>query len=861
MVGPGRLLRVLLFVLGLVPAGSVACPGGGAADPDSRLSGIVLDAAGKPIPGARVQAQLELESGDFETIAESRADVRGRFQVGPLPVLPPRVFARASAEGLASVREGSFPGGSLTLRLVPGGTLRGRVLADATGEALAGSQVTVQAGDHWMECVRTGSDGRWEVQGVPAGRLFVRVDPAHGEEVVLQDVPLKVGEKKDLDLWVQEATVLAGVLRARDGRPIPGALVQDGWRIATSDDRGRYRLEAGRSAFTHPWEANRRSIEVRAAGFAEASVEVILPPGLPEFRRDFTLEPAPTTMRGRVLQGAKPVSGARVSFDARALLSLADGAFAATREDGRFTLDSWGSGDRFVFARTPDGALGFCRFSASEGGGSPEVTLEVVPSALLEGRVFDMERNALPGAEVRVLEAADWPHAKPVVGWLTSVACDSVGRFRLRLPQGKAVLQAVRERVKSGPVAVHSLPPRADRKSVDLVIPGPGHGTAAGGQELVGTVMDPSGVPIPGVSICSFMELGTTAADGAFRILGANQELQVLIFSHPDYAHCCLFHVRPEEGPLHVVLRKGLRIRGRVSVAPGTAATRAFRVLARREPDEREEGAPDRWMQVSDGDGRFEIGNLVAGKYTVFAHAGNRVSAPVGGVAVDAAAPAREVSLLLRQAGSVAGTVRDPEGRPIPGIDVWWRRKEPASDSDWIDGPATTTDQEGRYLLTGLFAGPASVSVPEDEEFLESRRGVSIDWGKESMADLVRPRGGSVRVTVVDENGAPVRFAFVVFEGPGGARHPSRTERLARVRRIREPGADVRANAAFEEEHTREDGTLLREELPPGACIVKASTTDAERPRLAADAEVEVLDGKTVEIRLVLKAARKAKDE
>lgn len=115
---------------------------------------------------------------------------------------------------------------------------------------------------------------------------------------------------------------------------------------------------------------------------------------------------------------------------------------------------------------------------------------------------------------------------------------------------------------------------------------------------------------------------------------------------------------------------------------------------------------------ITDDDGRFELTEVPAGRFTISASRASYVtiaydaSAPgrVGvPLVVEAGQPMTGIRLLLARGAAIAGTVRDTDGEPIPGALVRLARR---SGADRVTLPLTAeTDDRGDYRLFGLAAG------------------------------------------------------------------------------------------------------------------------------------------------------------
>jgi hypothetical protein len=114
----------------------------------------------------------------------------------------------------------------------------------------------------------------------------------------------------------------------------------------------------------------------------------------------------------------------------------------------------------------------------------------------------------------------------------------------------------------------------------------------------------------------------------------------------------------------------------------------------------------------TDADGRFEIKNIPPGHYSVTVVSADHASRTVGDAAI-LGDTLKEYVVMLAPPARVAGVVKDESGKPIAGAKV-------SSESTVaVDGAGytldkrleATTDENGRFEMTGLPAGTVTFSV------------------------------------------------------------------------------------------------------------------------------------------------------
>lgn len=167
-----------------------------------------------PVPGVTRTRQLEV------------SDAEGRFELHQLSVGTYRLMAHAAdgASGEQGINLGADGLRGVTLELVRGGTVRGLVLDAETGAALPRAEVVLRQ-DGASPGARSGEDGRFEINAVPAGRYHLAANARGYRELQRWDLPVEAGtvlELEDLELAPQEgrrqgAQVRFGGIGARLG--------------------------------------------------------------------------------------------------------------------------------------------------------------------------------------------------------------------------------------------------------------------------------------------------------------------------------------------------------------------------------------------------------------------------------------------------------------------------------------------------------------------------------------------------------------------------------------------------------------------------------------------------------------------
>ncbi len=179
----------------------------------------------------------------------------------------------------------------------------------------------------------------------------------------------------------------------------------------------------------------------------------------------------------------------------------------------------------------------------------------------------------------------------------------------------------------------------------------------------------------------------------------------------------------------------------------------------------------------SDYSGRFRVGMVAAGSYTMEVTHPNYLSYTLTGVRVSRRRPTDVGTIRLEAGGSISGHVEDEDGMPVPDIQVRARGQDAAKD--------TKTDAAGNYLLQGLRPGPVAVVLDGTYEGLrvyqyqsarvqpDETQEVNFVVDSAATVDGVAdaPAGvptGTVTFRPFDENGAvlaDIRFSATISGG------------------------------------------------------------------------------------------------
>ncbi len=160
----------------------------------------------------------------------------------------------------------------------------------------------------------------------------------------------------------------------------------------------------------------------------------------------------------------------------------------------------------------------------------------------------------------------------------------------------------------------------------------------------------------------------------------------------------------------------------------------------------------------TDDDGRFSVGGLPEGRYTVTASKGGYVRRSYGAkrddrpgtpVPVASGQTVSDLNLTLPRGAVITGTVRNELGEPAPGVSVRVLRSRPQGGSRALtpvlsSGPfGEVTDDRGVYRIYGLPAGDYAVMAAPRPGFPNDIRQMTAGEMQSAERALQQPTGGA----------------------------------------------------------------------------------------------------------------------
>ena len=717
------------------PSGPVDRPGPG----DVRLSGTVLDAAGEPVAGVEITAEWELGPG-VESLAPAA-----------IPAAPPG----SSSEAIRDAGPDGSPGG---LELNP-------------------AVVAV-----------TGQDGTFDLIGLVAGRYRLRVE---GPGIFTSELRFFEVPADGIRLVVARKVSVRGRVVDEAGAGVASATVYiagesaGGTLTTTSNPSGGFAFDNLQEGIFQLWAAS---------GERAARVVRVSRLGSGSFGPVTLLMEAAEIVSGRVVErgtdrgvaAAVMLSSVAADQPARHVRSAGDGSFRIDGVlPGRWSAEAHAPG--FVAVEAID----------FEVGKSFVPIIELRRGGTIAGKVVDPSGTAIVGATVsargidpdgRVLIASE---ASQIRQTRQSLGAEGAA-LGAGIP-GAATLESGARFIPRGELGVllGPIPYPPPRGAAALRI-------AQSLEDPAGRAIDP--LPVRDDVVPRFV----SDTDGSFRLTGIEPGTYRVVVRHPEYADGFSEVISVALGQaiedLVIVVAPGVVLTGEVtntrgelvvgatiiadplpdkpgkpgkvnkaSKGPGAASLEG----GRRDPGGAAarlagEDAAARIQAVTGSDGRYRLGPIahsVALHVTAVRHGDVRRTVELGELS-DRLDERREDFVLPVADAELAGRVVDGVGFPVRGASV-----RIDSDDRGADGRLATTDEHGRFSITGLAPGDFSLAVSHDKFPPATGKGKT---GEPVAVTL--PFGGGIAGEVRDSHtGGPVTGARVTATGPDKKKHDAAT--------------------------------------------------------------------------------------
>ena len=722
------------------------------------LSGRVVDEERRPVAEAKVLVSDGEESpfgmvmramgGDPAAKIRSRAD--GTFSATRLPpgenqrlTVQHPDYEKATLGGISLVAGGARTGAVVTLRrgLVVTGSVKDLEGSPIPGVEVALSQSRVvrsSSGGRRMQMsfggvseiapAKSGSDGRFELKGVPPGDFALTANgPGWATETV---DPLKLARDvrpDPVDIVLAPGAAISGVVLRKtgggaegymaiarlSGKPPAGGIGLDPGRMPTGPD-GAFLLDGLKAGETYDLQLFRTG-----GGFGQGPSKKGIT--APSVGVEFVVE-GTGRIEGSAVDGktGQPLTAFEVSYQhdrsgfgvvmrfGRRSGGWSGGegeAVPVEAPDGRFALEDVPAGKWQVVVTAKGYQVGRAAgIVVEEATTTDGVEIRVPPGSALKGRVTDARTlKGVPEAEVGVRSETGAP-AGAAFGSGSDIVTDVDGRFEVEgLAPGKVTVSVQHADYTD---RTESVELKEGGSSVEVAL--------SRGVSLGGVVLSETRQPMPGAEV-SLGGAGTsgrgfgggesaaTDASGRFRFEHLSPGRYTLSATVPGQS------TEPVEAVLAgseskedvtLVLAGGATIRGVVSGLPDT-----FRAGVNVSAN----GPKEYWASARTGaDGQFELKGAPAGTISLRATAGDFLSASTrsanGSVVIAEGQKEAESEIVFEGNGALSGRV-SRGGKPIAQARVFVGGRSGGR------GGSGRTDESGAYRIEGLEPGDYNVNV------------------------------------------------------------------------------------------------------------------------------------------------------
>jgi protocatechuate 3,4-dioxygenase beta subunit len=626
-----------------------------------------------------LQRVLSLSPPVLNASGELRS-IRGTVQGPKGPVPGARVIATVAVAGES-------------LSVLPCGGIRGRTLVECTYRRNGRELIQLVAERRGEVLVRaetvTAVDGTFSLSGLEEGPYALWAESQEG----IAFRPSVAAGSEAVELRLGAGGRLSGIVTDRSQAPIPGVLVtavfasHSRFFETLTDDQGRYQLGPLPPGLL---------------------VAVIAKPGLltsvdlvgtftPEVKRNFVLS-EPGRITGRVLREKAPVAGIEVYVTNDDDLHFS----VLTDAKGHFSVEGLFRDFYSLTVQQADmGASASVTLDADTL--NSDVTLELRPSAFIEGLVRGEDQRPLDKAEVSALwEGPEDPDTaegsseeeEPTSAFIAYA--DEAGRYRLGpMPPGRYALVA-----REGTHLELEQEPQAFPQ---------GHTardfTLKRALLVEGVLVDPQGLPVMGewIHLRAVDEPGSrgtdrTGEDGRF-FLSAPQPGQYELSVKSERVHPLEMTITVPTEPLRIVVEPTLRLEVEVVDETGTPLPAVEVGIWPEQASPR-----DRPVDIddTDGEGRASLHVTTPGRYGIAAELFSMdfLRTASRTVEVDRKGETR-VRLQFEEGRRLSGQVVDWRGRPLSKVFVQHQAapRPVFPRGGMLASVGVQTDSDGRFML------------------------------------------------------------------------------------------------------------------------------------------------------------------
>jgi len=694
-------------------------------DPGLVLRGFVTGPDGEPVQGAKVRAsqvgaqaaqqRREQVSLQFER-SRLETDEQGEFVLDTLAEGAYMVLCWQTDGDYATLRRNDVhvrPGmDPLNLQLDRGGRIRGSVIDEATGEPIAGAQISANdVADIRKEAV-SNADGSFLLRGLAAAGRSVMIsvnapDYARGK----RQVKLQKGQEREETFELTPTGVVSGRVLNSAGDPVQGARVmakqtqevsgvEQTLSTDVTDSDGMFSLsgiEAGESRWVRAKKSQYLDGHSDAFGL-EPSQSVNI--------GTITLELG-ATLKGSVVGGdGKGVPDCQVIIALEGQTDLQYGGNPSnhTNARGEFSIGGLNSGTvDLVVKATHFIEKRVTGISIIEGQQFTLDPINLEQGTSVSGRVVDRLGEPVPNAEV---VARDYSQGAKEIR--TSSTAD--GTFSVENVLAEDFIEIAVTHTNFGSYSNEKVSVAAP--DLEIVLKELGR--------LRGVVVDPDGEAIPSFAVDLQKPEGSrdsrkklrpqtfSPPDGAFEYTGVPDGVYTIAIRAPAYAAVTISDVKVEEGQAfdlgEVVLQTGGIVSGTVvdSVSGDPLLGASVQIVQGSSKFIKDAGSQtgsNDPLQKTDNNGAFAFSHLKSGNLTLRVSHPGYVTRKIEKVNPDSADAAQNIRIELDQSGEIRGVVSDATGKAKASMSVFLMGVKAGGNQ------RTQTDRQGRFRFSGVGAG------------------------------------------------------------------------------------------------------------------------------------------------------------
>lgn len=596
--------------------------------PGGLVQGMVVDTDNLPVEGARIRVATGGGMGMMTFSSGPVSDTEPDAVTGPDGWFALEDQPLTGKLNLNVDRTGFLRGGAavpevptlepLTITLEPSLTFSGVVL-DGEGEPVPGADLnltrsmTSGAGGMQMKMVMVegstaDAEGRFEYDGLEPGKISISGSAPGFQETRIDGIEMVKGEDRTgFELPLTPGAVVIGRVLAPDGEPAIDAavaIVQEGGEERFSQGPGRTATDGGGNYRLENVPPGPVSIEATHESYVRTVRDIEATEGINSLDLQFEGGQQVTGMVTGPDGG--PVPGATVRLDSAG--RGWGGPQADTGTDGGFTLEGVSDGQYTLTA----GAEGFAPPEKPESvqvAGQPVtgITIRLQATAAITGTVTGLEPSDYSKVEVNAFGGP---------GQFGDARVDSKGRYRIEgLGAGTYTLRGSVGRSGNQAKAQAVLEPGQQEAVADLAF---GQGVTLSGKAFIGDQPFSGAMVAANGADVAHSGYGETESDGSFRLSGlkpGNYDVEIRQWktgiSHRE--------------SVEVTSSREIELRIPTATVGGTVVDSADRRplagvrVSLAPPDGSVETFFGDHSAVTDLNGRFTVGNVADGSWTVWA--------------------------------------------------------------------------------------------------------------------------------------------------------------------------------------------------------------------------------------------------